>query len=203
LFLKLPRVAEAWIYVEEQLLGMINEHHSTTIDISGFSNREEIKIAIALRYVNWFRPCVLTEAPVFFTVDRILREDWYVRKGSEGERENWIENAEDWKSGHPDSTDTRLWCGYEVAVRRPEGLIAPVYVELDDNWKTHAAMYWNGYPVGMYASVGPDRRFYIQDGIIQDVNSLVISLDGYSTPAQCGSLTLGVYEELVPLRIKL
>ena len=52
LFLKLPRVAEAWIYVEGQLVGMINEHHSTMIDISAFSNKDEINIAIALYVIQ-------------------------------------------------------------------------------------------------------------------------------------------------------
>jgi len=96
-----------------------------------------------------------------------------------------------------------LWYKYEITVKRPEDLIAPIYVELDDNWKTHATIYWNGYPIGMYASVGPDRRFYIQDGIIEDVNSLIILVEGYNTSSQCGNIALGAYEELVPLRIKL
>jgi len=203
LFLKLPRIAEAWIYVEGQLVGMINEHHSTTVDISAFSSIEEINIAVALRYLNWFRPSVLTQAPTLFTVDQVLQEEWHVRKESEEDKRKWMENCEEWKNGHPDPSDTRLWYKYEITVKRPEDLIAPIYVELDDNWKTHATIYWNGYPIGMYASVGPDRRFYIQDGIIEDVNSLIILVEGYNTSSQCGNIALGAYEELVPLRIKL
>jgi hypothetical protein len=180
---------------------MINEHHSTTIDISAFSNLKEINIAIAIRYLNWFRPHVLLDAPALFTVDQVLCEDWFLRKESEEDASLKIGNDADWNNVFPEPADTRLYCKYEVALKRPENLIAPVYVELDDNWKTHATIYWNGYPIGMYASVGPDRRFYIQDGIIEAVNSLVIVVDGYNTTPLVGNICLGVYEELVPLKI--
>ena len=203
LFIKLPAAAEAWIYAEGQLAGMINEHHSTAIDISAFSGLEEITIAIALRYTNWFRPHVLSEAPVLFTVDQALYGDWYIRKESKEELREKLQSSFDWEEEYPETAPGRLYCRYEVALKRPENLIAPVYAELDDNWKTHAVIYWNGYPIGMYAPAGPDRRFYIQDGIIGEVNSLVVVLDGYNTAPRTGSISFGVYEELVPFEIRL
>ena len=145
----------------------------------------------------------MTQAPVLFTVDQVLRDAWNVRKETEEDKRILMENCEGWKGGHPSPSDTRVWYKYDVSVKRPEDLIAPLYVELDDIWKTHATLYWNGYPLGMYATVGPDRRFYIQDGIVEDVNSLIILVEGYNTPAQCGNIALGAYEELMPLRIKL
>lgn len=203
LFLRLPKVAEAWVYTDGRLVGTINEHSSSIMDFSDFSGSDEMVIAIALRYLNWLRPWVLTQAPVLYTADRVLSEGWQIRKDSQGEREGWLENSEGWSSTAPADADTRVWCSRKVAVMHPEGLISPAYVEMDDHWKSHATLYWNKYPIGMYAPMGPDRRFYVQDGIMDENNTLTVALDGYNAAASCGDVSFGVYEELAALKIRL
>lgn len=202
LFLRLPRVSEAWVYANGSQVGYVNEHLSTVIDLSAFSGSLEISLAIALRYLNWMRPWALLEAPVLFTADRAL-DGWKLRKGSEGERMGWLTSADCWTEAPPAVTFTRLWYRREVTIRRPEGLIAPVCVELDEGWKSYAGVYWNGVPIGLYADIGPDRRFYVPDGMIQDVNTLVVVVDGYNQPTVCGGVSMGVYERKVPLLIQL
>ena len=54
-------------------------------------------------------------------------------------------------------------------------------LELDEGWRNHAVIYWNEQPIGRYAKCGPDRRFYIPEGLLRAENTLAIELDiGFS-----------------------
>ncbi|MDR1061537.1 MAG: beta-galactosidase [Clostridiales bacterium] len=202
LFLRLPKVSEAWVYADGTPAGYVSEHLSSIIDLSAHSDREEIALAVALRYLNWMRPWALLEAPVLFAAHRVLR-GWQLRKGSQGERQGWLESGEGWQHSPPPATDARLWYRREIAVRRPAGLIAPVYVELDEGWKSYAKVYWNGQPIGLYADVGPDRQFYVPDRLIRENNQIAVSVDGYHSLTACGGTAMGAYERRVPVALRL
>ncbi|MDR1439466.1 MAG: beta-galactosidase [Clostridiales bacterium] len=102
----------------------------------------------------------------------------------------------------PADAYARLWYRREIAVRRPEKMRAPIYVELDDGWKSYARIYWNGSPIGLYADIGPDRRFYVPDRLIAETNALAIAVDGYHSPTACGGVAMGVYERRVPIDLR-
>lgn len=74
-------------------------------------------------------------------------------------------------------------------------LVAPRYVELQD-WHTHATIYWNG------AAIGSDRRFYIPEALVRAENILVIAVNGYHHPAQCGEVRVGTYYQAISLQLQ-
>ena len=71
---------------------------------------------------------------------------------------------------------------------------APLYVELDEAWREHALIFFNGVPIGQCAHIGPDRRFYVPDELVARDNVLVIAVEGHGNDAQTGGIKVDTYE---------
>ena len=195
LFLECPRVDELYAYVDGQFVGYSDPHMSSVFDLSAFSERKSFEVTLASRHA-WTSAWNLMEAPKLVAMDSALRGTWHRCDGRQGEREQWPTQPTGWQplAGLPPARVA--WYRRTVCVQRPAGLAAPVYVELDANWRRHAVIYWNGVARGQFADVGPDRRFYLPDSEIKTENHLVIAVDGYDGQAACGELRLGVYHQM-------
>ena len=207
LFLECPPVEEAWAYADGRCLGRAYAASSTTFDLSAFTDRAEIEVVLAVRH-NWyfFNACWgLEGAPRLVLVERVLDGPWYMAAGTAGEHHGWSAAAVGWGPAPtvPVLPPGRLWVRRSVAVTIPEGVSAPLYVELAGNWQTHATVYWNGQPAGIYAAVGPEKRFYIPEHRVQPHNLIVVAVNGYAVPAACGEIRVGAYSLMHKLTVQL
>jgi hypothetical protein len=202
MLLECPKSDQMWVYADGRRVGMAYTDQSKCFDLSAFSGGEEVSIAIALR-CSWKWMFSLTSPPRLVAVDRILDSGWWRRDGFEGDRNGWRSRDDGWSplAGLP--AGRFAWFRQKIRIDRPDGLWAPVYVELDEGWRTHATIHWNGRAIGQYAAAGPDRRFYVADDWISEDNALAIAVDGYGADAILGSVRMGTYEVRVPLRMQI
>lgn len=199
LFLECSKLDDAWCYVNGKCIGRTRSQSSTTFDLSAYSREKSISVVIAARYF-WATRTSLTTAPKFVSVDAVLPTTLQRRAGY-GDIDITAQ-----RSGFTPKLSSgaqAYWMQREVTVEIPAGIAAPLYVELDDQWKHHALIYWNGTAIGRYASVGPDRRFYIPSGLLKSQNRLAIFVEGHNADAAAGSVSVGAYSESVQLEIKI
>jgi len=193
LFLACPRVDQMWVYAEGERVGMAHTDQSRFFDLRRLASRGEIDLAIALRS-SWKSTLHLSEPPRLVAVDRVVDTGWSRLDGRQGEREGWASREDGWVSADEASRAGIVWYRRRIAIERPDGVWAPLYVELDDAWREHALIFFNGVPIGQYAHIGPDRRFYVPDELVSRDNTLVIAVDGHGDDAQTGGLCVDAYE---------
>jgi hypothetical protein len=211
LFLECQRTDWMWAYVDGKCVGRTDQFTQNIFDLSDFSGRETFELVLAVRYY-WNGTWGLTEPPKLVSAETVLRGKWFRKnpglyniRGKGGDNPDRVGTGPQSAPARRDNPQSSiLWYRQTVEIRKPKGLAAPVYVELDDDWRTHAVIYWNGRPIGMYASVGPDRRFYIPEGFIRPGgNELAIAVDGYAENAKVGGIQMGTYQRNVELTLRL
>ena len=95
-----------------------------------------------------------------------------------------------------------MWLRQKITIHKSLELIAPLYVELAD-FKTHATIYWNGVPIGIYASTDIGNKFYIPDNLVQHENQVVVVVDGYQAMARLGHVCVGSYQRSRGVEVRL
>jgi len=195
LFLELPPCADAWLYVNGRFRDRISRDRTPVFDLTAFAGDDHLDLVLGLRYYHR-GPYALTAPPKLLGFVRAIDGQWALRKGSQGERERWLDDADDaWRPAAEGGEDARLWYRQTVRVRSTDGLWAPLYVELDDGWRANATVYWNGEPIGLYSEVGPDRRFYIAEGDVREENVLGLAVDGLEHPPSTGGIRVGAFAQ--------
>jgi hypothetical protein len=188
-FLELPPCDQAWAYVDKKLVGMRYVNESKVFELTGHAAGAEAEIAVACRYDSWLAPCELRAYPRLVFPDGKLDGPWFLQRTPYGG-----ESVDLSRMSQGILKDARFIAArHKVEAEIPEGLSAPVYVELGEGWETHAVIYWNGEAIGRYAKIGPDRRFYVASEKIRKTNELLICVNGYGKPASIGEVFAGVY----------
>ena len=201
LFLEAGKLDDAWCYVDGRLIGRAYHQMSATFDLSAFANRPTIDVVIVGRHY-WQDLTFPKTVPKLLSPDSVLSGSVRRRDGSAGERQGYITSPAVFSRNTPPAHAQALWVKRAVTCSIPDGLIAPVFVELDEGWRSNAVLYWNGHAIGRYSVVGPDRQFYIPSGLICPDNDLVAYVDGHGSDARAGGVTLGVFDESVTLKIR-
>lgn len=199
LFLECSQLDDAWCYVNQKCLGRTLRQMSTTFDLSAFSNEKSISVMIAARYY-WHPTTTFSQAPRLVSAEAVVPSTLWRRPGP-GDSADAA--SDDRYSQVPPQNAQALWVRQDVSVESPAGISAPLYVELDDRFRSHAVIFWNDQPIGHYADVGPDRRFYIPSGIVARTNRLSIFVDGHAHSAFPGGVKVGAYAQAVELSIRL
>ncbi len=202
LFLELPPCADAWLYVNGQFHDRVNGDRTPVFNLTACADADALDLVLGLRYYHLGTPYFLTAPPKLLGFDRVIDGQWALRKGSQGECEQWLTTADDaWRSASEGAPEARLWYRQAVRIEQTETLWAPLYVELDNEWQANAIIYWNGAPIGLYSEVGPDRRFYVPEGSIRQDNVLCIAVDGLAHPPATGKIRIGSFTHLRQLKI--
>jgi len=200
LFLECGKMDDAWCYVNGKPVGRAYHQMSATFDLSEFSREQSISIVVVGRFY-WRACCIPSIVPRLVSSDTVLSTAFLRRDGADGERGRYFDVTEGFESASPPPDAQALWMHRKVCVEIPSGIVAPMFVELDESWSANALIYWNGVAIGRYSVVGPDRRFYIASGILKEQNDLVIYVDGYSASARAGEVKVGPYNEYSVMRL--
>lgn len=176
------------LYVNGRYAGEFGSDNGGVIAVGDPAGAAELHLQVVLVNYMMGKTTHLDRIPKLLRYDRLLTGGWTAAK---------IGDVRPWCARTAQAPAARqLKIGYDVTVRLPGAEFAyPVYVELDDNWRRHAVLFWNGRPFARYADVGPDRRFHLpEDWIRPGSNRLEIELDGYAADAVPGKLRFGFYE---------
>ena len=201
IFLECGKMDDAWCYVNGKLVGRAFHQMSATFDLSEFSNEKPVQVVIAGRYY-WQSKCLPSIVPRLVAADAVVPTTFLRREGPDGERGKFFEAPGAFESHSQPAGEQTLWVRQEVTVDIPKGIVAPMYVELDENWKANAVIYWNGRAIGRYSIVGPDRRFFIPTGILKKKNVLTIYVDGHGSAAETGGIKVAPFQENLGFSIK-
>ena len=202
IFLECGKMDNAWCYVNGKLVGRAYHQMSATFDLSEFSNEKSVQVLLAGRFY-WQSKCLPSIVPRLVTADSVLPPAFLRREGADGERGKYFDSAAGFESQAQPADAQALWVRREVTVDIPKGIVAPMYVELDEKWNANAVIYWNGKAIGRYSVVGPDRRFFIPTGLLKKENILTVYVDGHASAAQAGGVNVAPYAEHVAFAIKL
>lgn len=189
----LPQVDESWVYVNGGCIGRSYYVGKTCYDLTPYIKKEELEITIAIRY-RWRGNLGLKKAPILRLADKIITGKWKFRKGLIGGKE--VNRKSKTENGDI------IWLRKEVKIDKPQGLMAPVYLEMID-WHTKARIYFNEFPLGLYHEIGPQTKFYIPDEYIKEKNILTICLDGYGKYPEIGKINFGSYYRALSIEIKI
>ena len=201
IFLECGKIDDAWCYVKGKLAGRAYHEMSATFDLSEYSNETSIQVLIAGRYY-WEAACLPTIVPRLVTADSVVPSTFLRRDGADGERGKYFDSPGAFETEVQPIEAQALWVRREVTVDIPKGIVAPMYVELDEEWKANAVLYWNGKAIGRYSIVGPDRRFFIPTGILKKENVLTVYVDGHGSAAEAGGVKVAPFAEHVALSLK-
>ena len=141
----------------------------------------------------WIDRFGLPKAPRLVSPGTIINGAWQLRGRALTYSEPWRKLDLVWHDDHTAvSGFRRLFARCPIAVAVPAACAAPLFVELD-GWASRVVLYWNGAPIGLYSEVGPQKSFYIPEGLIQSENIVHVQVDGYRGPATIGSIAAGCY----------
>jgi hypothetical protein len=194
IFLQTSPVEEAWIYVNGELAARKLSGTSSIYDLTRFCGGGDLDITIAVRH-NWYffnETWGMSDAPKLVAATQTIAPEWLLSAGTEGEHDHWATEDRNWRE--PDAFDgvRDIWVRRTVEVEARRGGTAPVYVEMA-GWRTHADICWNGVPIGLYASVGPQTRFFVPDSLVCEHNQVVAHVTGYGAAVVAGSLDVKSY----------
>jgi len=201
IFLECGQMDDAWCYVNGKPAGRTYHQMSATFDLSEFSHEKSVEVMLLGRYY-WQAKCLPSIVPRLMTADAVLPATFLRREGADGERGRYFESDAPFKTQVHPANAQALWMRREVTVEIPNGLIAPMHLELDEKWTANAVLYWNGKAIGRYSVVGPDRQFYIPSGILKKKNNLTIYIDGFDSGAVAGGVKVAPHAEQVALSLK-
>jgi hypothetical protein len=194
LFLECGKMDDAWCFVNGKMAGRAYHQMSATFDLTQFSSDDILSVTIVGRFY-WQGKCLPSIIPTLVTADTVLPHTFLRRNGADGERGRYYQTNGEFELSVQPSDAPALWVHYLVGVSISTSVVAPIYVELDERWAANAVIYWNGSAIGRYSVVGPDRRFFVNSGLIQARNHLVVHVDGYGAQAVAGGVTVGPYAQ--------
>jgi hypothetical protein len=196
LFLECPPVEEAWAYADGQRLGRTLSATSTTFDLTPVADRPTVDLLIGVRHNwhFWIERFGLSGVPRLVSPGQVLSGTWHLRGRPLATPEPWTTIlADGWQKDATAMVAARRVCvRCPVRVSVPAECAAPLFIELD-GWVSRAVLYWNGQPLGLYSEVGPQKRFYIPEHLIQAENTVHVLVDGYRGPATLGTIAAGFY----------
>ena len=201
IFLECGKMDDAWCYANGKLVGRAYHQMSATFDLSEFSNETSVQVLIAGRNY-WLPNCLPSIVPRLVTADTVAPSTFLRRDGADGDRGRYFDSPGAFEAEAQPIEAQAFWVRREVGVDIPKGIIAPMYVELDEKWNANAVLYWNGKAIGRYSIVGPDRRFFIPTGLLKKENILTVYVDGHGAAAEAGGVKVAPFAEHVALSLK-